>query len=503
MFHYKINWKDFNSPLFRNEIWVGYIYLWPKLFGLPFTPFGILSQKNNISYFTDMKVMRKLQHVLMERIEDDPEYLEDLIELAERWGRQMNRYTEKVYRADLKHWSPDRLEATYLRFTELQRKEYAVGVLLVMLDTSAGPQSIDHLVRNILAERLKGKHLDRAYAAFTTPLVESFSREQEKDLLKIYSECWRITKVRRALKEDVEHLPQVLQTVSPRILSALEKHTAKWAWVYYVYAGPPWQERDFAQILHDWARRGVNPAALLQQWNKEKKEVRATRQRYLKILRLDRKKEKLLELISLVVWAKPHRKDYQSKSFWHMEKLQKEAARRLNISLREVRSMPMKMLFESLRSGKVDIKKLHEFEEYHVIAPGDKKEILLSGARAQKYMEGVKEDKVKVHGRVFTGSPACSGRASGTVRIVNSPEEMEKMQEGDILVSVATTPSIVPAMRRAAAILTDEGGLTCHAAIVSRELGIPCVVGLSVVTSAFKDGDRVEVDATKGVVRKI
>ena len=80
---------------------------------------------------------------------------------------------------------------------------------------------------------------------------------------------------------------------------------------------------------------------------------------------------------------------------------------------------------------------------------------------------------------------------------------MLKMKDGDILVSVATTPSIVPAMKKAAAIVTDEGGLTCHASIVSRELNIPCVVGLKAVTKFVKDGDMLEVDATKGVVRRI
>ena len=80
---------------------------------------------------------------------------------------------------------------------------------------------------------------------------------------------------------------------------------------------------------------------------------------------------------------------------------------------------------------------------------------------------------------------------------------MEKMEYGDILVAIATTPAIVPAMKKAAAIVTDEGGLTCHASIVSRELEIPCVVGTRVVTKTVKDGDLVEVDATKGIVKRI
>ncbi len=101
------------------------------------------------------------------------------------------------------------------------------------------------------------------------------------------------------------------------------------------------------------------------------------------------------------------------------------------------------------------------------------------------------------------GMCACIGKATGTVKIINHPDEMKKMEYGDILVSAATTPAIVTAMKKAAAIVTDEGGLTCHASIVSRELNIPCIVGLKIVTKTFKDGDLVEVDATKGIVRKI
>ena len=78
---------------------------------------------------------------------------------------------------------------------------------------------------------------------------------------------------------------------------------------------------------------------------------------------------------------------------------------------------------------------------------------------------------------------------------------MHKMQQGDILVSTATTPSIVPAMKKASAIVTDEGSLTCHAAIVSRELEITCVIGTKNASKILKDGMRVEVDADKGIVR--
>ena len=78
---------------------------------------------------------------------------------------------------------------------------------------------------------------------------------------------------------------------------------------------------------------------------------------------------------------------------------------------------------------------------------------------------------------------------------------MKKMNYGDILISSATTPAIVPAMKKASAFVTDEGGLTCHAAIVSREMNKPCIVGTLTATKLIKDNDIVEVNATKGIVQ--
>jgi pyruvate,water dikinase len=87
------------------------------------------------------------------------------------------------------------------------------------------------------------------------------------------------------------------------------------------------------------------------------------------------------------------------------------------------------------------------------------------------------------------------------VVVIHSPDEIDKVHDGDVLVTEMTTPDYVPAMKRAAAIVTDLGGRTCHAAIVSRELNIPCIIGTKVATKMFKDGDLVEVDAEKGIVR--
>jgi len=77
------------------------------------------------------------------------------------------------------------------------------------------------------------------------------------------------------------------------------------------------------------------------------------------------------------------------------------------------------------------------------------------------------------------------------------------MQDGDILISSMTTPDMVPIMKKAAAFVTDEGGITCHAAIVSREMKKPCIIGTKIATKILHDGQLVEVDANRGIVKII
>ena len=100
------------------------------------------------------------------------------------------------------------------------------------------------------------------------------------------------------------------------------------------------------------------------------------------------------------------------------------------------------------------------------------------------------------------GLGAAPGLAGGAVRVVMERDRGAQLADGDILVTHMTAPDWVPLMRRAAAIVTDSGGMTCHAAIVSRELGIPCVVGTGTATRVLRDGEIVTVDATHGVVRE-
>ena len=101
------------------------------------------------------------------------------------------------------------------------------------------------------------------------------------------------------------------------------------------------------------------------------------------------------------------------------------------------------------------------------------------------------------------GVCASLGIYRGPVKVILSGMHITEVKKGDVLVAPMTSPDYVIGMKKAGAIITDEGGITCHAAIVSRELKIPCIIGTKIATKVLKDGDLVEVDSAKGIVRII
>ena len=125
--------------------------------------------------------------------------------------------------------------------------------------------------------------------------------------------------------------------------------------------------------------------------------------------------------------------------------------------------------------------------------------IYIVQSRAVTTLEEKKTEAVKGT-PILEGYGASPGVASGTVKIIKDLSEIGKVQKGDILVTRMTSPDYVPAMEKSAAIVTDEGGITCHAAIVSRELGVPCIIATKKATQVLKDNMKITVDASHGKV---
>ncbi len=490
--------NDSNSPFIRNYIWTEAYKLWPSI-GLPQVMLGILSQQNDIDYLAIKSTWKHASELFFSKVKHNPIMLDKAIDETMAFGVKMNAFTEKIFMRDLTRCSAKDLIAMYHEFAVMQSREYALGVKIPLVDFGGSPFVETHLIEFLKKNVPKG-NFQEYFDAFTFPSHSSFAEEQELALLKIYEELQKDRPILSSLTvEDI-------QKKHPKLYPWLASHAEKYAWVYYVYQGPAFSVENFVEFLRDYRQKNIDPAAEIKKKMDARKAMEGKREKLLASLKPDKGTEQLLLLAGKIVWAKPRRKDLQSKSYYHIERLQQEIATRLNLTLQQVRATSLDDL-DSYLSGKkpIDEAKIREIERIHVCIPdenGDTK--ILYGHDAEQFM---KTEFVPLHQTVeqaseLKGACACPGSlVKGIARIINKPEDMAKMNYGDILVSVATTPAIVPAMKKAAAIVTDEGGLTCHASIVSREMGPPCVVGTGKASKVIKDGDLLEVFASQGLIK--
>ncbi|EKE19774.1 MAG: Pyruvate, water dikinase [uncultured bacterium] len=112
-------------------------------------------------------------------------------------------------------------------------------------------------------------------------------------------------------------------------------------------------------------------------------------------------------------------------------------------------------------------------------------------------------DRYKINSDKIKGSVAYRGKVKGEIQMILFKKDLKKFKKGKILVTDMTDPDFIPVIKKALAIITDEGGITCHAAITAREMKKPCIIGTKIATKVLKDGDLVEVDADNGIVRII
>tara|TARA_Y100000310_G_C20655094_1_gene801575 strand:+ start:490 stop:1995 length:1506 start_codon:yes stop_codon:yes gene_type:complete len=489
--------KDSNSPYFRNKIWVDAMHLW-KDYGIDDTFIGISSKENDIDYLIVQSSWLKAGETFFAKIKDNLNLFEDIIDQAKVNGEKMNAFTEKLFHMDLSKKKTEELIVLYKEFTEFQAREYALGVLLPLVDLG-GSSLVEGKLKEFLKEKVSDENYLEYHQVFTFPSNDSFQEEQEFDLLELYGSLSDNEK--NVLLKD-----NALDVFKKDFIDVYEKivlHTAKYCWVYYVYAGPAYTEKDFIGFLQDYLKKGINAQDEIDKKKERRKIMEEKKAKYVLELKPDVMTQKIIDLSGKLVWAKPRRKDLQSKSYYHIEKLQIELGKRFSLSLSEVRACPLSMM----ESGEIDKEIIKEIIRVHVLVPENGETQFLYGKDAEQFIsteiKAVEEKEVSESNEI-KGTCACPGEIiEGKAKIVNKPVDMAKMEYGDILISVATTPSIVPAMKKASAIVTDEGGLTCHAAIVSREMDIPCVVSTHHATKVIKDGELIKVDSVKGILTKV
>ncbi|MFH1713019.1 MAG: PEP-utilizing enzyme [Candidatus Jacksonbacteria bacterium] len=342
---------------------------------------------------------------------------------------------------------------------------------------------LDALLRDFCQK--KGvRDCPKIYSILSAPVKPSFINEEAAELSKISR---LIVKTGFSKQKNL------------KIVQLINEHLFKWSWIKSSYVG--YKRYTIADVetgfpAKCWSALGRKPVSA--NFNQSKRAK-------VKLIRKYKFTPEILaiaKLAELFIKWQDQRKNYTLTFVVLQEKILKEASRRSRIDLELLRYSVIEELRDII-TGQFSQKELIKRQESSLfIFQRGKIKAIFTGHAARNFFNQVTKVKIEKVKEIH-GITASLGHARGRVKIILSAKYINKVQKGDILVAPMTRPEHLSAMKKAAAIITDEGGITCHAAIVSRELGVPCLIGTKIATKVLKDGDLVEVDATLGVVKKI
>ncbi|MCH5161305.1 MAG: hypothetical protein J1G04_04660 [Clostridiales bacterium] len=211
---------------------------------------------------------------------------------------------------------------------------------------------------------------------------------------------------------------------------------------------------------------------------------------------------RLLRLISRFIYLRTYTAENSDRLFYYIrKKILSEIAARFNIPIEEILCMNYDEVAELKDCRRVDRTTIAKRKSGELITFFGGESRAYYGGAVSALLKKLTPYDEKMRDGILCGDVACAGEVSGRVKIVRNFSETEKVNDGDIVVTSMTTPEIVCALEKAGGIITDEGGVTCHAAILAREYGTPCLVGTKCATSVLTDGEKVYLDCVTGQVK--
>ncbi len=467
-----------------------------ELLGKPIPGFAFHYKEYGIEFLIADEDRADLGERILSRVADQ-EFTDRVVSEGLKACDELLKLSEPFARS--RDFSDSELADRFEAYLAVLGKSMGCGYLGNLLDYAS--DDVDNVLVARLEKTVSARVPNRREAldvllALSAPEDITFPAQEHRDFLALAVDVLADPKARTFL---AEKKADDFRKAFPDLAARVSAHREKWAWLSFLFVGPvTWTDAYFYGLLADEAKKGG-----------AKKELARLEKQPAAILAARKKAERLVPddaffyAARKLSYLKAMRKDAQVHSYYYLDGFYKHLARRFGLSPTQARFHTSDELLAILcGTQKPDAARANRRFKECVFFTYHGKSGVLEGPVVDAFLKNVRRPVVAQADSV-TGSCACPGFARGTVRIVNTAAEAEKVREGDILVSYATNPELVSAMRKSAAIVTDMGGLTCHAAIVARELGKPCVIGTKTATSAFKDGDVVEVDADKGSVKKV
>ncbi len=457
-------------------------------------------KKHSYDWFWSKAGMKKTCDWLIRNNRDN---LKHFTKLQKTWRQDWNRF-QKNRRWFLTHdWKKlsdkqlaSRYRSLYNSYIWCNSIPYAADSFL----TSGEEDIVSQKLVNTLEDKIASVRLPEVINDLTAPVYDSFINRSHKSLLQLALLVSRDQKLKRTLltKKPSDVLSEIDRR--PKLKKLIKQHIKNYSWIHNNYYEVKYlDERYVLSEAKKMIKGGIN---LSQELKKEKtlhKNNLMRKNILMKKVGLAQDLRNLIHLSEKITRWQDDRKSAVYQVNQIMFAVVEEVGRRAKLPWSDVAMTTLDELIAALVNRKY-LRKLWRARYQRAIAVHKKGEsVIISGQKANKLTlddfmvnrKGLKE---------FSGICASPGLVQGKVRIANNTKAVRSVKSGEVLVANNTTPDYVPAMKKSAAIITEQGGITGHAAIVSRELGTPCVVGVEGITKVLKTGQLVKVDATKGII---
>jgi phosphohistidine swiveling domain-containing protein len=429
-----------------------------------------------------------------------PEWLPRIVkEIYRRSDLLTHVFDPQTTPARLKGLADDRLLGLYRRHAARQRALYRVARLPEALDRGVN-HFTNYLVEHLRQMGVPAAEVGDVFAALSQPLVPSVLAQEILEFDRIVND---VLARPRAAQQIAGLNGRAHLFLEPTVLARLEEHREKWQFLPYHGYG----RRELASSAHYLARlteqlrhpRGrAGSADLLRRFE----EGRTARQQAQERLQIDPAHRRLFEVYPEIGAAKLYRRHAQLRNFYYLDLLLADIARRLGVAEWVVRCMLPEEVEHCLQTGAPVPPAALERSPDCMYAHFDGEEEVVGG-KAARQLARLFQKKVqgRASGPVLNGVVASQGKVTGRCKvIIRADHAGANIAAGTIIVSEATDPDLLGLLRQAGGVLTEQGGVTSHAAIICRELGIPTIIGIEGLLDRVHDGDLLEVDAFKGTV---
>ena len=425
---------------------------------------------------------QKIGQSFFERLSSDKKFFQLVAEKHKEFGQAVYKKCDDILASSPRELTDKQLLADFKELVDYFKELCFWGVVPPVIDFE------NNLLTGFLEEQLTRalkkykvtKPLQDIFSILTTPGELAYSQKEKDDLLKLAAD----------------------KNFTDRKLA---KHCLKYKWVDYGYLGPVYPISYYKRRLAKLKKDKTSPKKQLLRVKRDRNKIKQDQKLIAQQLHFNQKTKYIFQIAREFMALKLYRKEVMFKAYYVFDLMFDEISKRFGYSLKQLRYSVPEEIIKILKNQPVDKKELNKrTNTYFVHAYLREKNHFYYGQKARDLIKkNLYQEKVDTELEEVTGMTAFVGKAQGRVKIVNTASEIKKIRKGEVLVSIATSPSILPAMRLASAFVTDTGGITCHAAIVAREMKKPCVIGTKIATKVFKDGDTIEVDAVKGIVKKL